>query len=58
MKALVLSDLHLSHRPFAVVIDAARIDADVVVLAGFHDLTREGSAIKKREYQCSDPFEL
>ena len=36
MKALVLSDLHLSHRPFAVVIDAARIDsnADVVVLAG------------------------
>ena len=36
MKILVLSDVHLSHRPFAVVIDGARLDehADVVVLAG------------------------
>jgi predicted phosphodiesterase len=36
MKILVLSDLHLSHQSFAVVMDGARIDAqaDVVVLAG------------------------
>lgn len=36
MKILVLSDLHLSHRPFPVVIGGTRIDehADVVVLAG------------------------
>lgn len=36
MKILVLSDLHLSHRPFPVVMDGSRIDvhADVVVLAG------------------------
>ena len=36
MKILVLSDLHLSHRPFPVVTNGMRIDehADVVVLAG------------------------
>ncbi len=36
MKILVLSDLHLSHRAFPVVMDGQRIDAhaDVVVLAG------------------------
>ena len=36
MKLLVLSDLHLSHRPFLVVEEGKRIDehADVVVLAG------------------------
>jgi hypothetical protein len=36
MHILVLSDLHLSHRPFSVVVDGKRIDehADVVVLAG------------------------
>ena len=36
MKILILSDIHLSHRPFPVVIGEKRIDeqADVVVLAG------------------------